>query len=418
MRPISSLTATARDNRRHRRPLPPHAGAARRRRGRRAGAGRWSRCCARSTPPAPSAKRRWKRQREFVADASHELRTPLTSILANLELLQASLEVPAAGGRAGDGRLGAALLEPHEPPRRRPAAPRPRRRRADRRPHRAATWPRWPATPRPRSRRPIGERELRVENERPLRVDGNPDELHRLVLNLLDNAARHTPAGLADRAAAARRGPRAVVEVADDGPGVPLELREQIFERFVRGDRAGRHRVGIGSGLGLAIVSAVATSHGGSAEVGESDLRRRPLRVRLPRSARLSGELPCFRPALAPRLSFPAGRDTRARRFSPTRPAGPFISRRGLDLDDDRQDHRPAAQLLVDELGDRVVEVFLDQVHLAGAGLGGVLERVLDARPSALRPGTPRPRAGRRRARSPRGRRRRCRRRRRSSRRR
>ena len=51
-----------------------------------------------------------KRQREFVADASHELRTPLTSILANLELLQASLEEPAQRGRAGDGRLGAALL--------------------------------------------------------------------------------------------------------------------------------------------------------------------------------------------------------------------------------------------------------------------------------------------------------------------
>ena len=51
-----------------------------------------------------------KKQREFVADASHELRTPLTSILANLELLQASLRRARPGRRAGDGRLGAALL--------------------------------------------------------------------------------------------------------------------------------------------------------------------------------------------------------------------------------------------------------------------------------------------------------------------
>ena len=51
-----------------------------------------------------------KKQREFVADASHELRTPLTSILANLELLQASLDEPGQRGRAGDDRLGAALL--------------------------------------------------------------------------------------------------------------------------------------------------------------------------------------------------------------------------------------------------------------------------------------------------------------------
>ena len=73
-----------------------------------------------------------------------------------------------------------------------------------------------------------------------------------------------------------------MVEVADDGPGVPPELREQIFERFVRGEGPADTAVGGGSGLGLAIVSAVATSHGGSAEVGESDLGGALFRVRLP----------------------------------------------------------------------------------------------------------------------------------------
>ncbi len=73
-----------------------------------------------------------KKQREFVADASHELRTPLTSVLANLELLQASLRGPGAGRRPDDGRFGAALVAANEPPRRRPPAPRPRRRRPGR----------------------------------------------------------------------------------------------------------------------------------------------------------------------------------------------------------------------------------------------------------------------------------------------
>ncbi len=222
-----------------------------------------------------------KRQREFVADASHELRTPLTSILANLELLQASLENPvhederamvdsalrSSGrmsrlvtdllllARADAGRVGARthcdLAE-------------------------AAGNAAAEVAP------TIGERELRIENDRPLPVDGNPDELHRMVLNLLDNAVRHTPAGSTVELRLRAEGPDAVLEVADNGPGVPLELREQIFERFVRGDGPADTAVGGGSGLGLAIVRAVASSHGGSAEVGESEQGGALFRVRLP----------------------------------------------------------------------------------------------------------------------------------------
>ena len=222
-----------------------------------------------------------KRQREFVADASHELRTPLTSILANLELLQASLEetrlederamvdsaLRSSGrmsrlvgdllllARADAGRIGA----------------RTRCDLAEVASHAAAE-----VAP------TIGERELRIENERPLPVDGNPDELHRMILNLLDNAVRHTPAGSKIELQLRAEGSNAVVEVADDGPGVPPELREQIFERFVRGEGPADTAVGGGSGLGLAIVSAVAASHGGNAEVGESELGGALFRARLP----------------------------------------------------------------------------------------------------------------------------------------
>ncbi|HSR93829.1 MAG TPA: ATP-binding protein [Solirubrobacterales bacterium] len=222
-----------------------------------------------------------KRQREFVADASHELRTPLTSILANLELLQASLEethledeqamVDSALrsssrmsrlvgdllllARADAGRIGA-------------------RTRCDLAEYAGNAAAEVAPT--------IGERTLRVENERPLPVDGNPDELHRMVLNLLDNAVRHTPAGATIELRLRAEGRDAVVEVADDGPGVPPQLREQIFERFVRGEGPADTAIGGGSGLGLAIVNAVATSHGGSAEVTESELGGALFRVRLP----------------------------------------------------------------------------------------------------------------------------------------
>ena len=222
-----------------------------------------------------------RRQREFVADASHELRTPLTSILANLELLQESLDAPvqeeeramvdsalrSSGrmsrlvgdllllARADAGRIGA-------------------RTRCDL----AEVAGNAAAEVAPT----IGERQLRVDNERSLPVDGNPDELHRMVLNLLDNAARHTPAGSTIELRLRAEGASAVVEVADDGPGVPADLREQIFERFVRGEGPADTAVGGGSGLGLAIVRAVAASHGGSAEVGRSELGGALFRVRLP----------------------------------------------------------------------------------------------------------------------------------------
>jgi two-component system OmpR family sensor kinase len=128
----------------------------------------------------------------------------------------------------------------------------------------------------------MGDRELIVDNERPLPVEGSADELHRMVLNLLDNAARHTPAGsLVELSLRAEDGD-AVVEVGDDGPGIPPALRDQIFNRFVRGEGPADTAGGTGTGLGLAIVSAVAQSHGGSVEVAESKYGGALFRARIP----------------------------------------------------------------------------------------------------------------------------------------
>jgi len=225
-----------------------------------------------------------RKQRAFVADASHELRTPLTSIVANLELLQASLEEPGdeeeravvdSALRSSNrmSRLVADLLLLARADAGRPGA------------RTACDLAEIAGNAAAEVAPTVGERELRIENDRPLRVDGNPDELHRLVLNLLDNAGRHTPPGSRIDLRLRAAGRDAVVEVIDDGPGIPPDRREEVFDRFVRGEGPADTAVrASGSGLGLAIVRAVAASHGGSAEVTESESGGALFRVRIPLS--------------------------------------------------------------------------------------------------------------------------------------
>jgi signal transduction histidine kinase len=217
------------------------------------------------------------RQRRFVADASHELRTPLTSVLVNLELLAESLhgdqgEAARSALRSSQRmrRLVADLLllartdvgrvVSHEP-----CA-------LDQIVVEAAS-----------ELGPVSaahEISLDVGRAGPVLVEGSRDELHRLTINLLENALRHTPAGTEirvstqldkdDQARGRQAQGQALLIVEDDGPGVPEHLRDTLFERFVRGagDRGGSF------GLGLAIVRAVAESHGGSVTIeptGERD---------------------------------------------------------------------------------------------------------------------------------------------------
>jgi len=211
-----------------------------------------------------------QRQREFVADASHELRTPLTSILANLELLQASLD---GAGHAEDREVVDSALRSSRRMSRlvsdllllaRADAGRLGR-------HRRCDLAEIAGNAAVEAAPLMGERQLTLDNERPLRVEGNPDELHRMILNLLVNAAHHTPPRSRVELRLLERDGRAVVEVADDGPGIPPEMRAQIFDRFVRSEGPADTAGGTGTGLGLAIVSAVAASHGGSVEALESE---------------------------------------------------------------------------------------------------------------------------------------------------
>ncbi len=244
-----------------------------------------------------------ERQREFVADASHELRTPLTSILANLELLEEELD--RHGGpreRETAAEIAGSALR---------SSQRMRRlvgdllllARAD-----AAAGRLTPdGAPGPAAvRRPVDLAAIARDAAReaaPLqsghsvsldlptddaaaRVEGSPDDLHRLALNLIENALIHTPPGTPIVVSVRREGEDAVLEVADRGPGIPPAIRDRMFERFARdaGDRGG------GSGLGLAIVRAVAEAHGGTVTATPAEGGGAVFSVRLPASTALRSQ--------------------------------------------------------------------------------------------------------------------------------
>jgi two-component system OmpR family sensor kinase len=221
------------------------------------------------------------RQREFVADASHELRTPLTSVLANLELLEEELtgeprEAAASALRSsqrmrrlvGDllllARADAGRIAPHRP-----------------------VDLSEVVTDAAAELEPVaGDHDITIAAPAGARVDGARDELHRLVLNLMENALRHTDPGTAVEATVERRNGEVVLAVEDDGPGIAVDQREKVFERFYRGagDRSGS------SGLGLSIVRAVAESHQGSVRLEEPlDGRGARFVVRLPLSSQAAG---------------------------------------------------------------------------------------------------------------------------------
>ncbi|MGR6916473.1 sensor histidine kinase [[Actinomadura] parvosata] len=208
-----------------------------------------------------------ERHRRFVSDASHELRTPIAGLLVRLEsgieerteadwraamddaqrlsdivgdlLLMARLD---AGVEIGSDRFELGRLVEEE---------------AARRPGRL------PVT-------------LDVQPE--VYVRGSRLRLARLVANLLSNADRYGDTRVWVSVAA--RGDEAVVEVADDGPGIPQEMRERVFERFTRLDRTRSRDTG-GSGLGLPIARDIARAHGGDLRIEDGPRTR--LVLRLPR---------------------------------------------------------------------------------------------------------------------------------------
>jgi signal transduction histidine kinase len=196
-------------------------------------------------------------QRQFVADTSHELKTPLTTINGNLEVLE---HAPSPEDRAEIlaetrqevrrmARLVRELLllaEVGEPDRR------------ERHPVRLDRLAQAVVG------RVAGSRASRVRVvAEPVVVMGDEERLGQLLGNLLQNALRYASAASGAVQVRVERGPRqARLVVEDDGPGLPPDALERVFDRFYRVDRA-RSRAQGGTGLGLAIVRHIAEAHGG-----------------------------------------------------------------------------------------------------------------------------------------------------------
>ena len=105
----------------------------------------------------------------------------------------------------------------------------------------------------------------------PVTALGDSHRLHQVIANLLANARTHTPPGTRVQTGIAAADGQAVISVIDDGPGIPVEIQDHVFERFTRADTSRMRAAGAGqgrsTGLGLAIVAAVVEAHGGTVTV-------------------------------------------------------------------------------------------------------------------------------------------------------
>jgi two-component system OmpR family sensor kinase len=111
-------------------------------------------------------------------------------------------------------------------------------------------------------------------------LEADPALTRRAIDNLLDNAFRYAPELSTVRLAVRQEGPDWVIDVSDEGPGIPPDQRERIFERFARADSA-RTRSGGGAGLGLALSAAIATAQGGTLELLDRPAPGATFRLRL-----------------------------------------------------------------------------------------------------------------------------------------
>ena len=197
-----------------------------------------------------------ERERAFMADAAHELRTPLTALYLQLGMLarasgeaerEAAMSTLAAGVQRAihlvEQMLALARQEPRAESQRVPV-------RLDELAREIVTElvPQADA----------GRIDLGVAAAQPATIAGDPDAVRTLLRNLVDNAVRYTPAGGRVDVTVESTPGEARLTVSDDGPGIPPEERQRVFDRFYR--RAGT--APSGSGLGLAIVKAIADAHG------------------------------------------------------------------------------------------------------------------------------------------------------------
>jgi len=204
-------------------------------------------------------------QRRFVADASHELRSPLTTIRGNVGLLLKRTDitsddrVAALNDIAGESERMSRMVQDLLTLARADAGYHLEKSPVDLEPI-IQDVSRQAQTLQP-------FRRVELQDGVPTMVQGNADALKQLLWILVDNALKHTPEGGRIRMRLGSAGMTAELAVADDGPGIPAEDIERIFERFYQADAA---RSGEGTGLGLAIARWIAEEHGGRVFAGNN----------------------------------------------------------------------------------------------------------------------------------------------------
>ena len=220
-----------------------------------------------------------ERLRRFVADASHELRTPVSAVGAYAELFERGaqqrpddLARVLRGVRVETARMQALIED-------------------------LLLLTRLDEG-RPLERLPVelvglageaveaaqmigGEWPLSIEADEPVEVTGDRLALREVLDNLLANVRTHTPPGTRATVRVRARDGEAVIEVADEGPGLAVEDAARVFERFYRADPS-RARDRGGTGLGLAVVAALAEAHDGRVELDTTPGEGATFRVRLP----------------------------------------------------------------------------------------------------------------------------------------
>jgi two-component system OmpR family sensor kinase len=209
----------------------------------------------------------FERQSAFVADASHELRTPLTVIRGQLEVLAGEAHPDPVEVQRVERLVRTEILRME-----RLVEDLLLLAQADTegflRPE-SIDLPRF-LDDLVRGQAETAARDLRLTERPQVTIVADPDRLAQALRNLIGNAIAHTtPGGRID--VAVRVGDGASFIVDDDGPGIPVDQRSAVFDRFHRLD-AGRTREAGGAGLGLSIVQAIAEAHGGRANAETSPL--------------------------------------------------------------------------------------------------------------------------------------------------
>jgi heavy metal sensor kinase len=233
----------------------------------------------------------FQHNRRFIADASHELRTPLTIIRGELEsIVDRSSHAPEVQETA------ASILEEVE--------------RLARIVEGLFAMSRLDAGEAQKECVPFDladlaastadqmcllaeDKNISIATSSPARVviEGDRARMKQVVVNLLDNAIKYTPSGGSIRISVKATGNKAVLEVEDNGVGIPADARPHIFERFFRVDKARSREMG-GAGLGLSIVKSICTAHGGRVDFSSTEGRGSSFRVELPLTGPGAGNHP------------------------------------------------------------------------------------------------------------------------------